>query len=149
MEPNSSTIAKMCKNVGYDYTAYYGKQHFIQELEKKYQTIEKFLDTKVDTILQVLQQKKFIEKTEESLQLTIHGTIATCLREVPCLIFAQMIEHYSLFELSTLQLISFLSCFTNINVQEDHKDYFPKIEDPLLKKRLEEVKELYNHYQNI
>jgi len=127
---------------------YCGKQHFIQELEKKYQTIEKFLDIKVDTILQLLEQKKFIQKTEESLQLTMKGTIATCLREVPCLIFAQMIEQDSLFELSTLQLISFLSCFTNINVQEDRKDYFPKTEDLLLKKRLEEVKDLYNHYQN-
>ena len=127
---------------------YISKQRIIQEWENKYKLIEKFLDTKVTTILQLLQQKGFVQKTEELLQLTIKGKIATCLREVPCLIFAQMIENHSLLELSTLQLIAFLSCFTNINVQEDHKDYFPKIEDLLVKKRLEDTKELYIDYQN-
>ena len=93
---------------------YISKQMLIQELEKKYQTIENFLDTKVDTILQLLEQKSFIQKTDKLVQLTLNGKFATCLREVPCLIFSQMIENDSLWELSTLQLISFLSCFTNI-----------------------------------
>jgi superfamily II RNA helicase len=151
IEKRIQQIQEEYKNVESDKETmkrYYGKQQLIQVWEKKYQTIEKFLDTKVTTILQLLEQKKFIQKTEELVELTNQGKVATCLREVPCLIFAQLIEQDSLFELSTLQLISFLSCFTNINVQEDHKDYFPRTEDPVIKKRLEEVKELYNHYQN-
>ena len=151
IEKRIQQIQEEYKNVESDKETmkrYYGKQQLIQVWEKKYQTIEKFLDTKVTTILQLLEQKKFIQKTEELIELTNQGKVATCLREVPCLIFAQLIEQDSLFELSTLQLISFLSCFTNINVQEDHKDYFPRTEDPLLINKLEQVKELYNHYQN-
>jgi superfamily II RNA helicase len=124
------------------------KQQTIHDLENKYKTIEKFLDTKVDSIIHILEKEGFVEKTEDSISIMLKGKIASCLREVPCLIFAQMVENKNLFELTSLQLISLLSCFTNINVLEDHKDYFPKTHDIILKKTLEEVKGLYTLYQN-
>jgi len=124
------------------------KKQYIQELENKYQTIEKFIDTKVDTIIRLLEKDGFIEKTEDSsIKLTIKGKYATCLHEIPCLIFAELINNNTLLELSSLQLITFLSCFTNVNVQDDHKDYLPKTQDAQIKKCLEETHHLYSMFQ--
>ena len=130
---------------------YQVKQVSIQDLENKYKLIEKYLDTKVDIILQVLEKDGFITGQQtESLRevLTLKGKFATCMREVPCLIFAEMIESGILFKLTSEQLIAFLSCFTNVNVQEDVKDHCVKTEDHILKESLEEVEILYRNYQD-
>ena len=133
---------------------YQVKQVCIQDLENKYKLIEKYLDTKVDIILEVLEKDGFItpQQTEslhqDLFQLTLKGKFATCMREVPCLIFAEMIESGTLFKLTSEQLIAFLSCFTNVNVQEDVKDHCVKTEDYLLKETLEKVEILYRNYQD-
>jgi superfamily II RNA helicase len=128
------------------------KQQTLQQLEEKYKLTEKYIDNNVNIILHLLELDEFIIRSKEAddqpIQLTLKGTYATCLREVPCLIFAKIIENNDLFELTTEQLICFLSCFTNITVQEDYKDYCLKTEDATLIKILEFTKSLYDSYQN-
>ena len=133
------------------------KQKLLYELENKYKLVEKTIATNVEKVLILLEQKGFIkkeielplpnEKINENLQLTLQGSIASHLKEVPCLAFAECMETNKLFTFSSIQLICFLSCFTNINVHDDFKDWKPKTEDSQLKKILENIPLLYAEYQ--
>lgn len=123
------------------------KQKLLYELENKYKLIEKTIDTNVEKVLILLEQKGFIKKENLQLNLTLQGSIASHLKEVPCLAFAECMETNKLFSFSSKQLICFLSCFTNINVQDDFKDWKPKTEDSQLKKILENIPLLYTEYQ--
>ena len=107
---------------------YNEKKKLLLQSQEKYKFIEKYIDHNVDIILHLLEKNGFIER-KETIQLTFKGTMACCLKEVPCLVFAELLETNALFSLNTTQLISFLSCFTNINVQDDVKDYRPNTED--------------------
>ena len=127
------------------------KQKLLYELENKYKLVEKTIDTNVEKVLILLEQKGFIKKEFEKetlqLNLTLQGSIASNLREVPCLAFAECMEKNKLFSFSSTQLICFLSCFTNITVQDDFKDWKPKTEDVLLKKIVESISLIYTEYQ--
>jgi antiviral helicase SKI2 len=125
------------------------KQKILYELENKYKLVEKTISTNVEKVLILLEQKGFIKKeiSNEIIQLTLKGSIASHLKEVPCLAFAECMETNKLFLFSSIQLICFLSCFTNINVHDDFKDWKPKTEDSQLKKILENIPLLYAEYQ--
>jgi len=125
------------------------KQNLYYELENKYKLVEKTIATNVEKVLILLEQKGFIKKEKENnqLTLTLQGSIASHLKEVPCLAFAECMETNKLFSFTSIQLICFLSCFTNINVQDDFKDWKPKTEDSQLKKILENIPLLYAEYQ--
>jgi len=129
------------------------KKNLILTLEEEYKSIEKFIDTNVYVILNMLEIHGFVEKDQgidwnNNLKLTLKGKVATCLREVPCLVFAELIESQKLISLTTNQLITFLSCFTNVNVQDGFQDILPNTQDSIIKSIIEETKSRYEFYQN-
>jgi superfamily II RNA helicase len=129
------------------------KKILIQTLEEEYKSIEKFIDTNVYVILNMLETNGFVEKDQsidwnKNLNLTLKGKVATCLREVPCLVFAELIESKKLNDLTTNQLIAFLSCFTNVTVQDNFQDIVPNTQDKVIKNIIEETKSRYEFYQN-
>jgi superfamily II RNA helicase len=96
-----------------------------------------------------LQKENFVVTNEEGvIQLTFSGKIACQLREIPCLIFAKLLEDKSIDNLSSKQLVSLLSCFTNINVQDDLKANIPISDDKIVKELATKVTELYKKSQD-
>ena len=93
----------------------------------------KFLDNNVDILLKLLEVDGFIFKpdtTSENDQLqyplynlTEKGCIASGLREVHCLAFANFINKKLYEGLSGRQLCGVFSCFTNISINEDYRSY--------------------------
>ena len=96
-----------------------------------------------------LEMRKDIKKGFDMLKLTYKGNIALCLREVPCLIFSEWVISGKLFRLTSVQLIVLLSCFTNINVQDDLKDWIPKTEDSIIQKFILDTQNIIAEYQKI
>jgi superfamily II RNA helicase len=87
------------------------------------------------------------ETTEKIECLTLKGKMASQLREVHCLVFAKLLEEGVLYNLSTIQLISLFSCFTNISVQEGLVDFIPYTDDDDLKSIINSIKNMYDDYQ--
>jgi superfamily II RNA helicase len=93
----------------------------------------KFLDKNVDILLKLLEVDGFISKTDRpqhpqhpqhpQYNLTGKGCIASGLREVHCLAFANFIDRKLYEGLSGKQLCGVFSCFTNISINEDYKSY--------------------------
>ena len=126
------------------------KENEINDLQKHYDNLNNYLQGGVNTVLNLLQKEKFIEigKEKEDIKLSLIGKIACQLREIPCLIFAQLLEEKNLENLSSFQLVSLFSCFTNINVQDELKTNFPKLQDKVVQDLVIKINELYKISQD-
>jgi hypothetical protein len=80
--------------------------------------------------------------------LTSAGTIASHLREIPCLIFANLYEENIINELTSQQLVALFSCFTNVTVSEEFKDVVPKSKDSSIQTIITKISQLYLEYQD-
>jgi superfamily II RNA helicase len=102
-------------------------------LQKRKTNIETFLENNVQTIIELLEQDGFVQPIVESdkmtMTLTKKGVTASNLRECHCLIFSNMMEQQLLEKMSAIQMVSLFSCFTNVSVNEEQKQLFPKCND--------------------
>ena len=73
--------------------------------------------------------------------------MASGLREVHCLVFAQLLNDGTIGKLSVTQLISLFSCFTNISVQESVQDFTPYTDDKILKEVICSISQMYSEYE--
>jgi superfamily II RNA helicase len=126
------------------------KENQIKELQYQYDSLNKYFNSGVERVLQLLMEEGFVEgdtSNESSLKLTIDGKIASQIREIHCLAFAKMYNDKCLDNLTTKQLVALFSCFTNIRVNEDLKDNIPKSDDVIVNNVVKDVLNLYTNYQ--
>ena len=141
------------KNILYKYNE---KKSDIDKLEKEMVNIQEYIDSNIDIILKLLNNEGFICKnhnitsnltdTESCIKLTIKGQLASNLREVHCLVFSQLIEDKMIYALSPKQLVALFSCFTNISVQDDFKDFNVKTDDKVLEEIILNATNAYTKY---
>lgn len=147
------------------------------ELIRQHKGLVNYLDNDVDKVLHVLSEDGFLvgdalesdnllttedvdenlyttedaanleETLKDKLTLSVKGKMASGLREVHCLVFAQLLEDGTISKLSVTQLISLFSCFTNISVQESVQDFTPYTDDSLLKEVICTINQLYSEYE--
>ena len=127
------------------------KEKEINELKIKYDSLNGYFKSGVGSVLDLLSEEKFIESEasiddESSLKLRVKGKIASQIREIHCLAFAQLYEDKKLDELTAQQLVALFSCFTNIRVLDDFKDNKPKSIDNKVNEIILEVEKLYTSY---
>ena len=135
---------------------YNEKQTELQALQKEYNNVEKYIDNNVLIVVNLLKKNGFLsvanvsealETKEIKYELTQKGHIATHLREVHCLIFADLIDKEMLDDLTSRQLVSIFSCFTNISVQDELKSIVPKSDNKMIQNMMIKIQEMYNKYQ--
>jgi len=128
------------------YTKIYEKEKEIDVLQKEMDQLNLYFQSGVERVLELLREEDFIK---DQNTLTLKGKIAAQIREIHCLVFANMIYKNQFDNLSSKQLVALFSCFTNINVQEDRKAFFPKSEDSDVQEIVKLVAEAYNSCQDI
>jgi superfamily II RNA helicase len=130
------------------------KENEINELQKEYNLVNSYIETDINKVLFILKEDGLVEAKQlvdeekdatlkESFSLTLQGKIASQLREIHCLVFARIFEERILDELSPKQLVSVFSIFTNITVQDEFKDNFPKSHDKEIVKNVNLLTERY------
>ena len=127
------------------------------QLEMNFDNVNKYLSNSIDIIVKNLLEHRFLEEDSNGKNiLTLKGKYGKHLRETHCLVFSQFIqnkfenENVSIIDTMTArELISVFSCFTNIKVAEDFSEKYPSNNSSIVvKKILQEVKNLYTEYQN-
>ncbi len=101
-------------------------------------------ETDLQRTLYYLKEYNFIDNNNV---LTEKGIIASNIREVNCLIFADLIYNKQLNILNPIELVGFFSCFTSICISEDDKSEFPECENIKLKDFVLFVTNLYDQMQ--
>ena len=126
------------------------KEQQINQLQNELDSMNNYFNSEVQSVLKLLTNDGFIEgdlNDETTLKLTLKGKFASQLRETQCLVFSRLFEDKIIDHLTSKQLVSLFSCFTNISVQEEYKDNFPKTDDTDLKDIVQLVTNLYSEYQ--
>ena len=123
------------------------KEKEIESLKTHLEDLNRFIHSEVASVLKLLRDENYIEGTDEDLKLTFKGKISCQLREIHCLVFSQMMEDKKLDHLSTIQLVSLFSCFTNIVVRDEIKDNVPRAKDLTVNKIIIEFANLYSDYK--
>ena len=128
------------------------KQKELLELNQEYENLQKYIDNNVLFIIDLLEKDGFLSKTIASDDkinyiLSQKGHIATHLREVHCLVFAELIDKEMLDDLTSRQLVAVFSCFTNVSVQDEMKELFLKSNDKMTKDVIIKINEMYDEYQ--
>ena len=131
---------------------YDSKQHY-NETKTELDSNNMFLHNNVDILLKLLEVDGFISKTDQTIEtehpqynLTEKGCIASGLREVHCLAFANFIDRKLYEGLSGKQLCGVLSCFTNISINEDYKSYNIESYDVTTNNTIKYLKSEYEDY---
>jgi len=105
---------------------------------------ENTLQVNVNKVINMLVEKGFISQENNTNSLSLKGHIASNLREVHCLIFAELIESGKLKQFKSKELVGILSCFTNITVPEEKRTILPSSNFDNIKNF---IMDLYNSYQ--
>lgn len=142
------------------------KEMEIADMQKQYESINNYIKYNIRSVVKLLQDEKFLDsekildsekflekdtcitEDEMNLTLTLKGGLASHLREIHCLVFADLFENKMLDNLSAKQLVALFSCFTNVSVQEDYKDNFPCTDDKAVKDMVTKVSAMYKDYMD-
>jgi len=128
IERNIQCISDQHKTVEKDVeivSRYALKRDEIKKLNDILIATENTLHTNVSNVINLLQNTNFIKKENDNNVLSLSGHIATQLREIHCLIFADLIETGKFKTLEAKELVGVLSCFTNITVPEEKRAILP------------------------
>lgn len=92
-------------------------------LKNEYENLDSsrnYIDISTKNVMSILHNNNFID---EDNNILIKGIISCQLQEIHCLVFSDLLEYSDYFDnLNYSEIVGVLSCFTNINVNDDYKD---------------------------
>ena len=138
----SNSIKNDVENVLY----WLREEEFLVTLTKKTKVSEVSVPMLLSevSLLSVVSETTVVSETSvEEECLTLKGKIASCLREVHCLIFADLLESKRLQQFDVFELIALFSCFTNVSVPDYLMEYTLNSEENNIKKFIKEVAKMY------
>lgn len=148
IDRNIQNIIDQYKNIEIDVelvAKYNSKKNEIIELNEELYYTEKTLDSDVAKVIDVLQKSNFVKEEKEIIELTLKGHIATNLREVHCLVFADLIESGKFKQFQPKELVGILSCFTNVSVPEEKRAILPISDCINVQNCINEIDKMYQN----
>jgi len=128
------------------YETYADKCNAFNNTGKFCNELQHWFETQTNNILKLLCEEEFVETNDNLYSLTVKGMFATHIRELPSLTFANIIANDTFNELSSKQLISIFSCFTNIKVSDELQAIIPKSDDAQVLHVIELIKTKNDYY---
>lgn len=107
------------------------------EYEKESYNLKNYFTYDLDKILELFKNENIID---ENNQLTTKGHIASCFKEVNCIVFANLINEFDNYSIQ--ELIAIFSCFTNVSIEKTIS------KDIEIISRIEKMHELYSDSSN-
>jgi superfamily II RNA helicase len=125
-----------------------------ETIQKEYTALKGAMTASVQKVLSKLHEDAFLttenEVEEKSQTVSQKGFIASQIRELHCLVFANLIYEKQLSSLSVEQLVCVFSCFTNIMVDEELRAFCipDDYTDYTVRNILNYVKQSFEKYQD-
>lgn len=129
------------------------KKHFekILELDKltnQFTGVEQYLNNNIVIVLNMLEERGFIglKEGQQCHTLLLKGATASHFKEVPCLIFADLVLDNVFSSFSACEMVGILSCFTNVKVSDDKKTFLPSSSYKNVAQLLKEIHDSCNTF---
>lgn len=145
MKNNYLTIVKDCEVVS-NYQSIEMKH--INALDE-YKTVETLIQTDTNKTLTILLDRDFVDFNQDSQEwiMTPYGKIASQIAEVHPLVLTRMIiQNHYFNDLTTEQLVGFLSGFCDVKVPEEYRTSSPDSCDYYVNVFMEQCKQLFDEY---
>lgn len=144
LEDEYKTISKDVET----YKKYLSKEQELNTLTNQFTGVEKYLDNNVAIVLNMLKEYGFIRLKEDGInyELLLKGNVASHFKEVPCLIFADLVLNKTFDTFSSCEMVGILSCFTNVKVSDDKKSVIPVSENKMVKQVIKEISDSCNKF---
>ena len=120
--------------------------NFNNHLQNQYKSIEQFIDSNVDVIINLLKANDFFNSSDK---LTTKGISASQIHEVHCLLFADLLDSNFFNDMTSIELVGVLSCFVHISVSDADRCYTPDTGNPFLDSKIINVHQQFKQYQQI
>lgn len=118
-------------------------------LTKQLNYTESHIQYNIDCVNNILLNENFLED-EGELKLTEKGILATKIKEIHSLMFADILINTNYLEkLSAQDIAALLSSFTNVRVAEEVKTFKPSSKDYQLQQVIEMVNEKMDYFYDI
>jgi superfamily II RNA helicase len=113
--------------------------------------VNQYLDNNIENVLNILEQDGFISKQDNNSDYTmlLKGLVASHFKEVPCLIFANLIINKSFDNFSANEMIGVLSCFTNVKVSDEIKSIIPVSSNSKVVNLLKEINNMATLFSDL
>jgi len=121
----------------------------MKQLNSELVATENTLNTNVTKVIDLLTETGFIVKETDKNVLSLKGHIATHLREIHCLVFADLIEKGKLKQFEAKELVGILSCFTNITVPQEKRAILPLSDYSNVKECIAEIYDMYKKQSDL
>jgi superfamily II RNA helicase len=125
------------------------KRDVLNKLKEQLSATETTLETNIAKVINLLKDNDFIKQEDDKNILSLKGHIATNLREIHCLIFAELIQSAKFKKFEPKEIVGILSCFTNITVPEDKRYILPTSEHNNVKDCIMDIYDMYQKQSNL
>lgn len=139
-------ISDQYKNIERDIeiiSTYNLKKNTLNKLNEQLAVIETTLETNIDKVIKILKDGDFVKQEDGKNTLSLKGHIATNLKEIHCLVFAELINSGKFKQFKPKELVGILSCFTNITIPEEKRYVCPTTEHSNVKDCIMEICDMY------
>lgn len=89
------------------------------------------------------------ENDTDAISLSFKGILASGIREVHCLVFAELLENKELEHFDSRQIVAILSCFTNITTSDEKREIVPKSDDRKVQSMVLQIRKSYEQHMKI
>ena len=125
-------------------------ENSVRKCEKDIFYLENFINKKVFSVCDVLENGKFIVHEQGEYKLTEFGSIASEIAEIHPLIVTHLVIHTDWFTDQTIdEIIGILSVFTNVNVSKDIKELYPTSDNYNVLQNVEFIATQFEEYGDL
>jgi hypothetical protein len=125
------------------------KRDMLKKLNDQLSATEATLETNVAKVINLLKSNDFVKQEDDKNILSLKGHIATNLREIHCLVFAELIHSGKFKKFEAKELVGILSCFTNITVPEEKRYVLPTSDHSNVKDCIMEIYDMYQKQSDL
>jgi len=109
-----------------------------------------YVSSKVKYVCDFLTDRGLIESLDDNICLTQKGNISAQISEVNCIIMTEFIEKWNFFESFTpVQIVGFLSIFSDVRVNEDVRTSIVKTNDVFLQEQMTNIGEFVHSFADL
>ena len=147
LEDEYKTIVKDVET----YKKHSDKDRELSKLTNQFIGVEQYLNNNINIVLNMLEERGFIGLKEDQLSysLTVKGLVASHFKEVPCLIFADLVLNNVFASFSVYEMVGILSCFTTVKVSDDKKAFLPVSDYKKVALLIKEIQDSCNKFVDL